>query len=434
MNLINRMIVSELNPKLNINGTVKGCECEECTTSKVENTTVEYSTLSEEEIEQIIKKRYLDKDEKTKKFIRNALRKHGDRYDYSLSKYINCDTKLWIICKKHDKFEQTPYCHVNNGYGCYDCGKDKLSELFRYDRLELINKLNNIYNFKYDYSLMKYNSLKDDVIVICPKHGKFEVNLERHLRNGVECRQCKLNNNFLKKLKELYGNLYYVDESTLKEVNCEIDVLCTKHNYKFVVTPIDLMYHNKKCKFCKVDDKLKNIDKKSMNVVRDTETFIYASNIIHDNFYIYKSVKYIKSTSDVIIICPKHGEFKITPNNHLSGEGCPFCKKSKGEMAIFKWLINHNYLKDDIFPQYRFNDCKNIKPLPFDFYVKSKNICVEFNGEQHYKSIPFWGGEEQLGYRQSMDEIKRNYCKTNNIKLIIINKISQIDDILSKNF
>ena len=75
MNLINRMIVSESNPKLNINGTVKGCECENCTTSKVENTTVEYPPLSEEEIERIIKERYDYKDKKTKKFIRKALKK-----------------------------------------------------------------------------------------------------------------------------------------------------------------------------------------------------------------------------------------------------------------------------------------------------------------------------------------------------------------------
>ena len=58
----------------------ENCNCKECTTVEVENQIVEYPPLSDEEIEQIINERYLDKDEKTKTFIRKALRKHGNKY------------------------------------------------------------------------------------------------------------------------------------------------------------------------------------------------------------------------------------------------------------------------------------------------------------------------------------------------------------------
>ena len=63
----------------------ENCNCEECISVKnteLENQ-IEYPKLSEEEIEQIISERCSDKDEKTKKFIRESLRVHGDKYDYS---------------------------------------------------------------------------------------------------------------------------------------------------------------------------------------------------------------------------------------------------------------------------------------------------------------------------------------------------------------
>ena len=55
--------------------------------------------------------------------------------------------------------------------------------------------------------------------------------------------------------------------------------------------------------------------------------------------------------------------------------------------------------------QKRFNDCKNKQPLPFDFYINNTNIihlndtiisidlfCIEYDGEQHFRSIEFFGG------------------------------------------
>lgn len=73
----------------------ENCNCKECISVKnteLENQ-IEYSKLSEEEIEQIISKRYSDKDEKTKKFIRESLRVHGDKYDYSNVVYIKTKEK-----------------------------------------------------------------------------------------------------------------------------------------------------------------------------------------------------------------------------------------------------------------------------------------------------------------------------------------------------
>jgi hypothetical protein len=72
--------------------------------------------------------------------------------------------------------------------------------------------------------------------------------------------------------------------------------------------------------------------------------------------------------------------------------------------------------------QKTFNDCKDKKRLPFDFYFEIENqpIVIEYNGIQHYKPIDFFGGEEALILRQKHDKIKKEYCNDNNIKFIEI--------------
>lgn len=44
----------------------------------------------------------------------------------------------------------------------------------------------------------------------------------------------------------------------------------------------------------------------------------------------------------------------------------------------------------------RFNGCKNINELPFDFYLPNQNLLIEYDGIQHFKPINFFGGEMGL--------------------------------------
>ena len=115
MNLTNRIMSYDKTK----NENQEKCNCEECVsveTPKSENQTVEYPKLSEEEIERIISERYSDKDGKTKTFIRKALRKHGDRYNYSNVVYTKSDVDVEIICrvKGHE-----PFLHKNRQERCH---------------------------------------------------------------------------------------------------------------------------------------------------------------------------------------------------------------------------------------------------------------------------------------------------------------------------
>jgi len=73
-----------------------------------------------------------------------------------------------------------------------------------------------------------------------------------------------------------------------------------------------------------------------------------------------------------------------------------------------------------IYYQKTFDSCRSVYVLPFDFYLPEQNICIEYDGEQHYKVIKYWGGENGFLMRQKRDKIKTDYCKDNNIKLIRI--------------
>lgn len=96
------------------------------------------------------------------------------------------------------------------------------------------------------------------------------------------------------------------------------------------------------------------------------------------------------------------------------------CALSRGEALIQKILSELNI---SFTPQYTFKDCINPKTnflLKFDFYLPDYNCCIEYDGEQHFRALGGWSTEEHLKETQYRDNIKNQYCKKNNIKLIRI--------------
>ena len=106
--------------------------------------------------------------------------------------------------------------------------------------------------------------------------------------------------------------------------------------------------------------------------------------------------------------------------------GCQKCKESKGE-GIIRNFLEKNCIKYE--PQKKFAKCKDINLLPFDFYLTTDNICIEFDGKQHFDSIERYGGNVGLKYIQTHDKIKNEFCKNNNIKLI---RISYKENIIER--
>jgi len=139
------------------------------------------------------------------------------------------------------------------------------------------------------------------------------------------------------------------------------------------------------------------------------------------------------STKSVYWVCSKCGygknkEWIATIKNRSNGTGCPKCSDSKGEKRILFWIENNIKILKRIgvikhIPQKKFSDCRNERELPFDFGFQFKNkswFMIEYYGLQHYKKMGFWGGDDKLKRTTKNDKIKQEYCKNNNIPLLII--------------
>ena len=157
-----------------------------------------------------------------------------------------------------------------------------------------------------------------------------------------------------------------------------------------------------------------------------TAEFITRAKEKHGDKYDYSKVEYINSRTKVCIICPEHGEFWQSANDHLQGKGCSKCGYSKmlniqvssGESDIMgvlnKWNISY---KTQVPIISKVNDSGY---LYVDFYVETLNTIIEYHGPQHYKPISSRGGDEKFIKQQVRDKELRQYCKDNNINLIEI--------------
>lgn len=274
-----------------------------------------------------------------------------------------------------------------------------------------IHVANTKHNYKFDYSIVKLINSTSKVDIICSKHGIFQQTPEVHLR-GSECSKCSyekrqvLNKSttkeFIERSFKIHDDLYDYSLVVYKNNKKKVDIICPLHGV-FNQIPS----HHLQGSGCP----------KCGNKVKSKEFFLTESKTKHGDYYNYSNVDYIDTDTKVKIECPVHGEFEQRPRHHYNGAGCPMCRESKGERIIRKYL-KENYIQ--FIPQKRFKDCRDKKPLPFDFYLPDFNICIEFDGEQHFKIKEQWGGEQGLLDRQRKDKIKTEYCENNNIKLIRI--------------
>lgn len=153
-----------------------------------------------------------------------------------------------------------------------------------------------------------------------------------------------------------------------------------------------------------------------MNNRKTHEEYIAEVKNVNDNIEVVE--QYINVVTPIVHKCKICGnEWPLKPNHALQGHGCPECAKSHGEQKIKEWVQCHNI---KYIPQYKFDNCRDKYPLPFDFYLPDYNSCIEFDGEQHFKPIDFFGGEEGFRVRQLHDQIKTDYCNANNIHLLRI--------------
>lgn len=197
----------------------------------------------------------------------------------------------------------------------------------------------------------------------------------------------------------------------------KIPIKCKIHDYIF--TPeCRLFVKGSNCNLCANELRKKNNRKEIYKI-----NFINKAKIIHRDRYDYRYVDYINAKTNVKIRCNKCGRiFEQTPNDHLSGKGCSFCKMSKLELEIFDLLKDN-----DIKFIYQCNNSyfKWLNKLSLDFYLLEYNIGIECQGRQHFEAVSQFGGEEFFKLQQERDIIKNKLCEENGVKLLYYSKLDK---------
>jgi len=333
------------------------------------------------------------------------------------SKYKNSKTDYWFRCACGNGFI-TNFSEFKKGNKrqCNVCGIKTRTEYrtkdfeYYYDKVELYGK-----------SKLKSIFRKNNKVyfnLICSNCNK------SHIRQSTDyyksptklCSECAFKNT----AKERTLTLEYVNDylesfnlkllSDFKNTSTHIKIECScGEPFKTKFNAL----HNSKNKVCrKCSDKI--IAKKR---TMPHEEFLNKFNKLNLNQYELLT-KYNYSNKYMKI---KHKEcnriYTIRSKSLLvSPTSCPYCKMSKGEEKISEYFKN-NSIKFEV--QYRFDDCRNIKPLPFDFYLIDYNILIEFDGEYHYSPRPHKIFKRYLTQRKN-DLIKNKFCRENNLKLIRI--------------
>lgn len=168
-------------------------------------------------------------------FLEEAIKKFGNKFDYSKVEYKNSQTKVCIICPEHGEFWAKPSVFLSSINGCPEC-----SGLHKWNTEKFIEKAKEIHGDKYDYSLTHYVNKRTPVSIICPIHGVFKQNPHNHIFQKQGCPECGKKyakewrrgqyNDFIEESKKRFGDIYEFPEiNTLyKNSHSKIRIKCRK--------------------------------------------------------------------------------------------------------------------------------------------------------------------------------------------------------------
>lgn len=283
--------------------------------------------------------------------------------------------------------------------------------------------MDEVIEFLYNHNLEYIDNYKKNgriyIKFICNKHkdrGVQEVRIDRLYTTKIICKYCRGWGSTVEDLMSIKSIKDDVDILSDKIINVDTKILCRcKYcNNEWWITPAKLKA-GKRCPECKKLKLRKNRQKKKSKIEIELQENNPNVEIIGE---------YINSQSIIRCRCKIHGiEWESQTWNILHGlAGCPICNSSKGENLVADTLddMSVRYIR-----QHSFDDCVYKQKLRFDFYLPDYNICIEYQGEQHYFPVNFKGkgnADYLLEYENNIirDNIKREYCKDNDIMLIEI--------------
>ena len=194
------------------------------------------------------------------------------------------------------------------------------------DTAEFIKKARSAHGDRYEYNKSVYH-YRNPVIITCKIHGDFSQRYDHHVgprRSG--CSQCYFDSlcaeqdKIIKKMTLIHGGKYDYEKVKYIRATKKVIITCRIHG-DFTQTPAG-HFVGFGCPAC---------SKTNTRTTRDE--FIKKANSLHNNKYDYSLSEYTGSGSWLKIICPIHGVFEKTPDNHCHKtrpQGCQICHQHRG--------------------------------------------------------------------------------------------------------
>ena len=336
-------------------------------------------------------------------FIKLAKEKYGDVFDYSrLSQPMKFRKPEVIVCKKHGQFTKIPRDLLRTVRGCPHCYLETKNGVDPKRIERYVEKAKNKFKNVFDYTKVEFNSTIDKEVVIgCPHHGYFTSRIDLHLKSFCGCPHCALEKTVRDRTK--YKQLSDLIPSAIKVHGDLYEYLEINHRERTVVYM---------CRTCgRVEQLIRShLSGRGCNNCRydklrlTKEQFVERARSVHPEGYTY-ALDELKSVNDKITITHYCGHvYKGRVSNHLSGQGCVRCKVSVGETQVGDWLTSRNirYVS-----QFKLEG----HVYRYDFYLPDLNILIEYDGEQHFRSVPFFGGQKGFDRRKYNDKTKNYLAK-----------------------
>lgn len=209
---------------------------------------------------------------------------------------------------------------------------------------------------------------------------------------------------FVERSRVAHGDKYdySLAEKDYRCSHSKVRIVCPKHGVFEQMAKCHMK--GAECPKCSYEERgLRNLEKSKWS-------FVGKAKGIHGEKYDYSKVDYLGAKEKVCIVCPIHGEFWQTPNDHLNGRGCPLCNESHLEMSLRKFLGENKI---------GFEEHKHfgwLGRMELDFYIPSCNIGIECQGKQH---VGLGGWKEGFDFRglYERDKRKNELCKENGVRL-----------------
>ncbi len=211
----------------------------------------------------------------TDKFIEQSKLKHGDKYNYDKTVYVDAKTKVLVTCPIHGDFLVLPNTHLKKDGGCKGCQVITLRKARSLTNEDFIKKATAVHGNKFNYSKTDYVNLVEDVIITCPIHGDFSQSPASHLRGGG-CRKCSSNKlakdrskgvvDFIAQANIIHDHKYNYDKFIYSNNRTPSTITCPVHG-DFEQDPSNHLSGKgcRKCSFKRISEKLRELGENNMS-------------------------------------------------------------------------------------------------------------------------------------------------------------------------